>query len=445
MIDANPYFHEMSDWQAVGFNDVWQSCTNFWLFQLHQTGLLQHTTRFTIDSSCIVNWNFYDPAWSTEEKLVSLAEQSFWVDYDTTLGPSPRWLGWVPECDADTPPSKQQELKAMTLIACHFKHVTYDSSFALKRSPWLFPRPARNFQIARTAKTWSGSWRSCWTTTLQVFQNLAPMMIMMELVQMHISCARPSRRGVFFVACSGESFSRWRLAFSRKPSGGIFGGLPSTMQELEPIWWRRVVFLEMLETHRPPYFRWIWPYYVPCCVPCWFGQGCYKVIYKMPELREVSTSDPPQNNNMWTFKNWMLGRWNLRINSMIFWGFFHSICAVAPAVTAYQWHWWDAAVQGGFAKIASFLGGSRRDVSSPHGYGCQENHQWEELPFFLQKNVFECPKLSGKSWRTATSQSLPPDFGPPKSQQSAVRAICVPMSCGHTSFLWMETTWSQRC
>lgn len=205
MIDANPYFHEMSDWQAVGFNDVWQSCTSS-LFNSIKQDFFSILSGSPLIHHVWSRWKFYDPGWSMEEKLMSLAEQKFWVDYDTTLGPSPGWLGWVPECDADTPPSKQQELKAMTLIACHFKHVTYDSSFALKRSSWLFPRPARNFQIARTAKTWSGSWRSCWTTTLQVFQNLAPMMIMMELVQMHISCARPSRRGVFFVACSGGEF-----------------------------------------------------------------------------------------------------------------------------------------------------------------------------------------------------------------------------------------------
>ncbi len=157
-----------------------------------------------------------------------------------------------------TPPSKQHELQERTLIACHVKHVTIWLFLWLKTNPLEFFCgtvfvAARNFQIARTARTWSGSWRSCWTTTLQVFQNLAPMMITMELVQMHISCARPSRCGVFRCCFRGWELPTrgWVSATFclRKPSGGTFGGLPSTMQELEPIWWRLGMSGTMLRLH----------------------------------------------------------------------------------------------------------------------------------------------------------------------------------------------------
>ena len=296
MIDANPYFHEMSDWQAVGFNDVWQSCTNFWLFQLHQTGLLQHTIRFTIDSSCIVNWNFYDPAWSMEEKLVSLAEQSFWVDYDTTLGPSPRWLGWVPERDADTPPSKQQELKAMTLIACHFKHVTIWLFLCLKTKPLAFPATGKEFSDREDRED-----------MIRVLKKLldhdSPGVPEPSSNDDHDGACpdaylmrTPFKVWWFFRGKSGWSFSRWRLA-SKETFWWQFWGpafhYAGTGAYLVKAGGGREIW-EMLGTHRPHIFDGfgLWPYYVPCCVPCWFGQGCYKVISKCRSW-ERSQQRPP--------------------------------------------------------------------------------------------------------------------------------------------------------
>lgn len=310
-----------------------------------------------------------------EEKLMSLAEQSFWVACDTTLGPSPGWLGWVPECDADTPPSRQQELKAMTLIACHLKHVTIWLFLCLKTKPLAFPLTGQEFSDREDRED-----------MIRVLKKLldhdSPGVPEPSSNDDHDGACpdaylmrTPFKVWCFFSrGCSGWSyfrvyfsftmrFGRWRLAFSRKPSGGIFGGLPSTMQELEPIWWRRVEIWEMLGDSPTPYFRWIWALALLCSMLCplLIRSRLLQSHFKMPELREVSTATPLKittcgcgPSKIGCLEYEICGS---RSNTPWFcWGFFHSICAVAPAVTAYQWHWWDAAVQGGVKKIASFLG-----------------------------------------------------------------------------------------